>query len=171
MPEKPSQPRAQTQPGRDRDRYEPKHPAAPVYVAEELTDRYEGEELAKQRTKRPTDERIGRLEQKSDETRADVKALTAIVTETRVEHGEAIARVEARLEGLPDFAKLAEKMIDRAGEAQQHLTMTRIDVAGDAAREPVRDAKFRRKLILMVAGGVTSAGVLGAVVHCLLGKI
>jgi hypothetical protein len=47
--------------------------AVKEYDGEEVTGRYEGEELEMQRALRPEVERIGRLEKKHDELKADVK--------------------------------------------------------------------------------------------------
>jgi len=55
---------------RDRDEYVPKHKTPPAgvpdFVTEECTGRYEGEELARRRAHRKTDERVARLEEKYD---------------------------------------------------------------------------------------------------------
>lgn len=66
----------------DRDVYVPKHPTpaagVPAFVTEEGTGVVEGEALRAIRARRPTPERLQRLEDKHDE-------LATVVTETRLE--------------------------------------------------------------------------------------
>jgi hypothetical protein len=76
----------------DRDVYTPKHSAAPEFVAEDPTGKYEGEELQRIRSRRPTPERISRLELKHDrlaevvtDVRVDVKTLLVLAEESKAE--------------------------------------------------------------------------------------
>ena len=47
------------------------------FMSEEITGKYEGEELAEHRKRRPPDERLGLLEKKHDELKIDVKEARA----------------------------------------------------------------------------------------------
>lgn len=78
----------------DRDQYVEKHtpPAGvPSFVDEECTGKYEGEQLARIRSRRPTPERISKLEIKHDEL---VKAFN----DHRAESNETMGRVEGKLD-------------------------------------------------------------------------
>ena len=60
---------------RDHSRPQTGNDRAPLFVDEDLTDRYEGEELAHMRAKRPTDKRLELLEAHKDDSN---KRLTAV---------------------------------------------------------------------------------------------
>ena len=97
-----------------------------VFEGEDVTGNYEGEALQEMRRRRDTGERVDRMEVKHDR-------LVDIVTEMRVEHGEAIARVETKLEDLPKLVDIVTKIADRAGE-RDHVTFTaKMDV--DTAKQ------------------------------------
>lgn len=89
----------------DRDRYVPKHPTPLTGVPEafeDATDRYEGEELQRIRARRPTPERLRKLEVKQDEDRKAHQELVKIVTDTRVE----VAGLRGELKVLPELVDL-----------------------------------------------------------------
>jgi hypothetical protein len=87
----------------DRDRYVEKHtPARGVEVPEEVTGQYEGEQLAYFRGKRPTHERLDRLETKADAAASDAGEMKA-----------AISGMSAKLDTFLDFIKA-----DRIAEHQ-----------------------------------------------------
>ncbi len=67
--------------------------AVPVTFDDELTGQHEGEELRRMRAKRPTDQRLQRLEDKHDELRD-------IVTRIEVTHGE----MNGKLDTIVDMA-------------------------------------------------------------------
>jgi hypothetical protein len=73
----------------DRDVYTPKHPTpspgVPAFVDDDLTGQYAGEDLAQRRAKRPTDERIKRLEDKHDKLDDKVDDIHGDVREMRGE--------------------------------------------------------------------------------------
>ena len=87
---------------KDRDVYTPKHPTpvagVPAFVSEEATGRYDGDELRAIRSKRPTDERIARLEDKHDE-------LVATVTDVRVSIGAMSGKLDAFLGTISEERK------------------------------------------------------------------
>lgn len=82
--------------------------AVPHEVAEDFTDQYEGEELQALRRKRPHSIRLDKLEVKVD-----------ALVETRIEHGEAIARVETKLEALPRIEEALKEANQRHAEREQ----------------------------------------------------
>jgi hypothetical protein len=96
---------------RDRHRSAPR--GIPEFRSEEVTGQYEGEELAQARAKRPTDERIARLEQKHD-------SLDGMVNDMRVELGN----VSGKLDVLPDLVDLirGKSAADQARTADEHET-------------------------------------------------
>jgi predicted transcriptional regulator len=71
--------------------------AVPEFVAEEVTGQYQGEELAQMRARRPTDQRIARVEEKFD-------ALESTVSDMRVEVG----KIDGKLDVLPRLLSLLE---------------------------------------------------------------
>lgn len=79
----------------DRDVYIPKHPTpspgVPAFVDEEATGKYDGEQLATIRAKRPTDKRLAKLEEKHDAVDSKVDAI-----------GQRVARMEGTLETIAD---------------------------------------------------------------------
>lgn len=112
----------------DRDEYRPKHDGGVVESAwEDATSRYEGEELAQARAKRPTAERLARLEIKHD-------ALDKAVGDIAV----TVGRSDVKLDTL---IKAHEKREQDEADAK----------------------KFRRQLMLKIAGGVFSGAVIGKV--------
>ncbi len=133
---------------RDRDHYVEKHTprtGVPAFVEEEATDKYEGEELARVRARRPTPERIGRLETKHDE-------LAKVVTETRVLVGE----MNGKLEVLPELISIVRTSADHAAERER---MTLADTHDGRAT--------RRKALLQIIGAVLGGGVLAKILHAL----
>ena len=68
----------------------------PQFVDEECTGKYEGEDLARMRSRRPTPERISKLESKHDEL---VKAFN----DHRTESSAAMGRVEGKLDTAISF--------------------------------------------------------------------
>ncbi len=158
-------------PGTHRDMYTPKHGTRiPVEVPQEVTGQYEGEELAQIRARRPTDKRIARLEEKHDElksdvkeTKTDVKALTTAVNQLAV----AVADQGGQLKVLPELVEAVNNSITRAA-ARDHVTFTaQVDVDKANALDRIDAKKSRRGLITTIAGGLFSAGVVGAAISLL----
>ncbi len=135
---------------------------APVEIAEEVTGVMSGPELRDARARRPTDERIGRLETKHDEVRADLKELTGDVKIMGGHVGDlraSVGEMSGKLEVLPELVEIVKGIADRAGQ-REHITLTaQVDVDKQRALEPLESARFRRKLILKVAGVASGAGV------------
>lgn len=83
-----------------------------VFVIEEVTNVLHGEELRQARAKRPTAERLARLEDKHD-------ALVKEVTETRV----SVAGINGKLEVLPKLMTVVQGIAERSAEREQ-ITFT-----------------------------------------------
>lgn len=98
----------------DRDVYTPKTPPAgtPLFVDEECTGKYDGPELEQRRSRRPTPERIARLEKRQDES-----------DKRQGEFAVAVGRMEGKLDTAVDFIKLSQT---EAGKTAR----TRITVSG-----------------------------------------
>lgn len=108
---------------RDRDR------SVDDFVPEEITGRYEGEELELARAKRPPDERFSHLEKKHDEfkrvvekkhdefhaqlneTRTDVKKLSSQVGDTRTEIAETFGDLRSDVSGAVGKLEGQEKVL------------------------------------------------------------
>src|SRR5262249_37993257 len=104
------------------------HPGVPraVDAHDEITGKYEGEELEERRARRPTPERILRLERKHDELAADVKEVRQDVKTVErhlCEVAERVAHVDGQMEILP---KVVDEMrlATRAMQEREHVTFT-----------------------------------------------
>jgi hypothetical protein len=122
------------------------------FATEELTDRYEGEELAERRAQRPPEERFSRLEQKHDdlkkdvdkkhddlkrdfdkkhdELKSDVKTLSGQLSNVRADVSGAVAKIdgqEKRFDSqeklLTETLSIVKKTAERADD-RAHLTLT-----------------------------------------------
>lgn len=129
------------------------HPGVPGYVCDEITGVVEGEDLRRERAKRPSDERIERLEEKHDR-------LERAVTETRVIVGE----LNGKLEVLPQLVSMVRQTVERA--------VARQDADHNAQVLDDLDArKHRRQRITQVLGLVLSGGVVVEILHWLAGRL
>jgi hypothetical protein len=121
------------------------------FASEELTDRFEGEELKDRRALRPPDERFSRLEDKHDElkkdvekkhdelkkdvsdVRSDVKALSGQVSDTRSAVSGAVGQLAGQEKLLTETLAIVKKTHDREAD-REHVTFTAtVDV--DRAKE------------------------------------
>ncbi len=114
--------------------------AAPVYVEPEATGNYEGEELRRIRARRPTPQRLERLEDKHDQ-------LVESVSDLR----EGFGRVEGQLAILVRHTD--EQTRQRAAEAELDRA-EKLDVV--AGRKWTRD-QIGRVVGVAVSGGVVTA--------------
>src|SRR5690606_34929288 len=83
----------------------------PHEIPDEVTGRYEGEELARMRARRPTDRRIAHIEKRLDEAVLDGKTTAKEVTEIRVSVGKvesAVSGLGEKLDTALDFIKLSQ---------------------------------------------------------------
>jgi uncharacterized coiled-coil protein SlyX len=128
---------------RDRERQQAAR-GVPVLVSEfdDLTGKYDGEDLALARAKRPTDARVARLEKKQDEDRLDLKGLAGIVGDLR----EDMAGMRGELKVLPELLELIKGKNAAEHETKRH-GMT-----------------LRSKVVLAVIGALSTGGGIGALI-------
>lgn len=115
-------------------------------VPDEITGRYEGDELEMYRNRRTTDERIVHLERKHDKlTEAHQKLADSI---SRVAND--VSEMRGEMKVLPRLVDALEKAADRRADAD-HVTLTaKVDVERARALEPVEAAKARRGWITSI---------------------
>ena len=119
------------------------------FASEEITGRLQGEELMEARAHRPTDERIGRLEQKHDQLAQEVGGV-------RVE----VAKMSGKLEVLPQLVDAVKEVGKHANE-REHIRLTaQVDIDKANAKDVIDGRRSRRlliaKVVLAVLGVVTS---------------
>ena len=95
-------------------------------VPDEVTGRYEGEELAMYRSRRETKERLAKLESKHDAVDERLRVIEISTT-----------------------------------KSEQHLLVL-VDEAERKKKAEEKAVQFRRRILIKIAGGVFSGGVLGA---------
>lgn len=114
--------------------------SVPFEVPEEITGSYEGDELQEMRELRPTDKRIGRLEQKHD-------SLARVVNDFRADIGAKVGEMSGKLDVLP-------KLVEMVSNAQ-HLQ----------AQDNLDARKHSRERVTKIIGGaialVTSGAFIG----------
>src|SRR5680860_633497 len=110
-------------------------------AGEEITGRYEGEELSERRAERPPDERFGRLEEKHDElkhdvekkhdelkqdvreVRSDVKDLSSQVSTMQANVAGAVSKIDGQEKLLTETLSIVKKTHDREAD-REHVTFT-----------------------------------------------
>ena len=127
------------------------------FAGEEITGRYEGEELDSRRSARPPDERFGRLEKKHDElkadvekrhdelkrdvkevrdelkaenkeTRSDVKELSGQVSGLRTDFSGAAGEMKGQKEALTELVSLVKKTAEQSADREHISFTTKVDV-------------------------------------------
>jgi len=111
------------------------------FPAEEITGRYEGEELEARRSARSPDERFSNLEKKHDElkqdvekkhdelkqdvreVRSDVKGLSGQVADVRADVAGAVAKLDGQEKFLTETLSIVKKSAERHDD-RAHLTLT-----------------------------------------------
>jgi predicted phage tail protein len=143
------------------------------FAGEEITGRYEGDELDERRAARPPDERFGHLEKKHDElkadvekrhdelkrdvkevrdelkaenkeTRSDVKELSGQVSGLRTDFSGAAGEMKGQREALTELVGLVKKSAER-----DHVTFTAkvdVDKAHELAKVEVTRAEGLAKV-------------------------
>lgn len=163
------------------------------FAGEEITGRYEGEELIEQRAQRPPDERFARLEDKTDdlkkdvekkydelkkdvsEVRSDVKGLSNQVSDMR----SAVAGTNGKLDGqeklLTETLSIVKKTHDREAE-REHVTFTatvdvdraeklaKVEVDKEEKLDTIDGRKKKREMILK---GLGLTGIGGGLIELL----
>ena len=155
-------------------------------ASEEITGRYEGEELSVRRAQRPPDERFGRLEEKHDDlkkdvekkhdelkkdvsdVRSDVKVLSGQVGNMRSEVSGAVGKIDGQEKVLSEMLSIVKKTADHAAD-RQHVTFTAmvdVDRAKELAKVEVNkeeqldtiDAKKKKREMILKGVGLTASG-------------
>lgn len=128
----------------------------PKDFGDEITGKYEGDELEQLRAERPVDERLGRLEKKHDElkkdvekkhdelkrdvaeVRGDVKKVSGQVSDLREKVSGAIGKIEGQAPVLSEMLSIVKKSAER-----EHVTFTakvEVDKAQELAKVEVGKA-------------------------------
>ena len=164
------------------------------FAGEEVTGRYEGEELGARRAQRPPDERFGRLEEKHDElkkdvekkhdelkkdvsdVRSDVKGLSGQVSDMRSAVSGAVGKLEGQEKLLTETLSIVKKTHDREAD-REHVTFTatvdvdrakelaKVEVDKEEKLDTIDAKKKRRELILKGVGLFTSGGGIVELLH------
>ena len=161
---------------------------------EEITGRYEGEELEERRAARSPDERSARLETKHDdlkkdvekkheelkkdvsEVRADVKGLSGQVSDMRSAVSGAVGKLEGQEKLLTETLSIVKKTHDRESD-REHVTFTatvdvdrakelaKVEVDKEEKLDTIDAKKKKRELIVKGAGLFASGGGLIELLH------
>jgi len=110
------------------------------------------------RGKRPTEQRFAHIEKRID----TFDTFKDEIKDEIGELGKQVAGISGQMMVIPD---LVEALTDATKEMRQreHVTLTaKVDVDRQRALDPLEERKFRRNLILQIAGGVFSVSVLVA---------
>jgi hypothetical protein len=166
----------------------------PEFVNEEITGRYEGEELERRRAARPPDEALRHLESKHDdlkrdvekkhdhltkevgETRHDVKALSDKMGDVREEVAGAVGKLDGQAMVLTEVLSIVKKTAESKVEVDRAKELATIEVSREDALAKVKvnketsldtlDArKKRRTLLLKVVGLIASGGLVSEILH------
>jgi len=138
--------------------------AVPVEIPSEITGQYEGDQLAEVRAMRKPDDRFERLEIKHDKLDAKVETLDQKVDRVEI----AIATVGGKMDLLPQmFQNLHDEMKTKREEGHVILKQT-LEIDGHEAKARIDTkktaAESKWKIAVAIVTGVTSAGVLGAII-------
>jgi len=171
-----------------------KEAALKEFASEEITGRYEGEELEAHRRARPSDERFGHLEKKHDElkrdvekkhddlkkdvsdVRSDVKDLSGQVSDMRSDVSGAVGKIDGQESVLTEMLGIVKKTAE-LGADRQHVTFTamvdvdrakelaKVEVDKEQQLDTLDAKKARRAMILKGVGLVASGGGLIELLH------
>lgn len=154
--------RPQSQPDRDVIVHKHATPAAgiPTFLDEDCTGKHEGDDLREMRARRPTDERVGRLEDKHDE-------LVASVGEWRIETTEQLGNVNAGLGKLTGAVEGLRTVVDSSLK-RDHVTFTaKTDVDKAQQLDAIDARQAKRKFWLYIAAAVTSGGAVAKILQAI----
>ena len=190
-------PRLQSQDERDEESFAARREREAVvkeFPSEEVTGRYEGEELEEHRRARAPDERFGRLEKKHDElkhdvekqhdelkkdvsdVRSDVKELSNHVSDMREDVSGAVGKIDGQEKVLVEMLSIVKKTADHAAD-RQHVTFTaqvdvdratelaKVEVNKEQQLDTIDAKKTRRAMILKGVGLAASGGGLIELLH------
>lgn len=132
----------------------------PVVAEDEVTGRYEGDELKAARARRPTPLRLERLEEDRDEFARSMADLRVDVAEIKGTLKVLPALVESVKESADRLAAREDQTLRNRLEIDKAEELARIDLAADAR-------KTRRKFYLTVACTFVSGGGVTWLLHYL----
>jgi outer membrane murein-binding lipoprotein Lpp len=113
------------------------------FPEEEITGKLQGEELAQARERRPTDERIGRLEQKHDQLASEVGGVRV-----------AVATMAGKLEVLPELVKVVKDSAERAADREHVRFTAQVDIDKAQAEDVIDARRVRRRAVAKVVAGM-----------------
>ena len=153
------------------------------FGGEEITGRYEGEELDERRAARAADERFGRLENKHDElkkdvgdVRSEVKVLSGHVGDMRSAVSGAVGTLNGQEKLLIETLSIVKKTHDREAD-REHVTFTatvdvdrakelaKVEVNKEEKLDTIDAKKKKRELVVKGVGLFTSGGALIELLH------
>jgi multidrug efflux pump subunit AcrA (membrane-fusion protein) len=117
-------------------------------VDEDITEKYDGEELEAARARRPTPERFRVLERKSDE------------------HAAHLAAVDASLARITTLGETNATQLDRLIELEQARSLANVDVQAAEAKDKIaKRGSLRDAAIKLLTGGTVVE-----LIHRIVGK-
>lgn len=137
----------------------------PVELPEDITGQYEGEERKMYRNKRPTDERVERLEDKHDKLDDKIDKLEdshseLVTTVNRVD--SSLAELRGEMKVLPRLVTALEKAAETRATHETMTLTTKLDVDRQQALEPIKAKEARRGWI------TTGIAIVASVVAAIL---
>ena len=168
--------------------------AVKEFAGEEITGRYEGDELVEQRAQRPPLERFARLEEKSDDlkkdverkydelkkdvtdVRTDVKGLSNQVSDMRSAVSGAVGKLDGQEKLLTETLAIVKKTHEREAD-REHVTFTatvdvdraeklaKVEVAKEEKLDTIDAKKKKREMILKGLGLTGIGGVAADILH------
>jgi len=168
--------------------------AMPEFVNEEITGRYEGEELERRRAARAPDEALRHLESKHDDlkrdvekkhdhltkevgdTRQDVKTLSTQMGNVREDVAGAVGKLDGQAMVLTEVLSIVKKTaeskveVDRAKElatieVSREDALAKVKVNKETSLDTIDARKKRRTLLLKVVGLIASGGLVSEILH------
>ena len=162
----------------------------PEFLTEEITGRYEGDALAEQRERRPTPDRVKRLEKKHDELRADVekkhdelkvdfretqkdvKVLSGHVSDLRADVAGAVGKIDGQEKVMTEMLSIVKE-----GATRDHVTFTakvevdkerelaKVEVDKEQLLDTFHARRARRRMIVKAVGVAASGAGLIELLH------
>lgn len=143
----------------------------PHEVGEEITGQYQGEELAIARTRRPTDQRIARLEVKHDELVKSISDLKDHVGTSIADLRGQVGELTGQLKELPNSLDLIEKMVERMTKREDTAFHAQIDIGTAKAQDEIDSRRIWRRAFAKIAVGTLGGGLVGGIVVQILHKL
>ncbi len=128
-----------------------------VFGPEEITGKYTGEELAEKRARRPTDERLSRLETKHDDLAAQVSDV----------HAE-VSHISGQLTVLPELVGIIRGFAESAQGRENVHFAAQVDIGKAQAKDVIDARRVKRRTIAKVVGGVLGGAGLVEILRLLL---